>query len=85
MNLTEFQTGRDQFDRKYPLKIVFTDNTTVYGHIVKYEQYGDKATGIIFALIENIDDWSKNINEENRKRIYFDDDVIHQISFLKNY
>jgi len=85
MKFSEYQRGRDQYDRKYPLKIVFKDGKTIYGHTVVYTELGDKTTDIIFALIENIDDWCKNINEENRERIKFDDDVIEHISIFKDY
>jgi hypothetical protein len=85
MKFSKYQRGRDQYDRKYPLKIVFKDGKTVYGHTVQYTELGDKTTDIIFALIENIDDWCKNINKENRERIKFDDDVIEHISIFKDY
>jgi hypothetical protein len=85
VKFTEYSRGRDQYDRKYPLKIVFKDGKTVYGHTVVYRESGDKTTDIIFALIENIDDWCKNINKENRERIQFDDDVIEHISIFKDY
>jgi hypothetical protein len=95
MKFSDYQSRRDQYDRKYPLKIVFKrkyplkivfkEGKTVYGHTVSYMQTGDKTTNIIFAVIANIDDWCKNINEENRERIKFDDDVIDKISIFKDY
>ena len=85
MKLTDYQGGKDQYGRKYPLKIVFKEGKTVYGHFVKFSQTGDKTTNIIFAVISNINDWCKNINEENRERIKFDDDVIAKISIFKDY
>jgi hypothetical protein len=85
MKFSDYQRGRDQYGRKYPLKIVFKEGKTVFGHTVTYMETGDKTTNIIFAVISNIDDWCKNINEENRERIKFDDDVIDKISIFNEY
>jgi hypothetical protein len=86
MRFSEYQGGRDQFDRKYPLKIVFKDGKTIYGHSLSYSQTpSGKTSNIIFALIANIDDWCKNINEEERAKIIFDDDVIDEISIFDDY
>jgi hypothetical protein len=85
MKFSVYQRGRDQYDRKYPLNIVFKEAKTVYGHTVTYMETGDKTTNIIFAVISNIDDWCKNINEENRERIKFDDYVIDKISIFNEY
>ena len=85
MKFSDYQGGRDQFGRKYPLKIVFKDSKTIYGHSVAYTESGDKTTKITFALIANINDWCKNINEKERERIIFDDDVIEEVSIFKEY
>jgi hypothetical protein len=85
MKILDYQGGRDQFGRKYPIKIVFKEGKIVYGHAIKYTQSGDQTTNIIFQLISNIEDWCKNINEENREILNFDDVVIEQISVFKDY
>lgn len=85
MKISDYQGGRDQFGRKYPLKIVFKDSKTIYGHSVDYKESGDKTTNITFAVITNIDDWCKNINEKERERIKFDDNIIDEISIFKDY
>lgn len=85
MKFSDYQAGRDQFGRKYPLKIVFKEGITVYGHTITYLESGENTTNITFKLIGNIDNWCKNIDEENREIMKFDDDTIAQISIFTEY
>jgi hypothetical protein len=86
MELLEFTSpGRDQFGRKYPIKIVFKNGKVEYGHVKSFRQEADGNFDIRFLLISNINDWIKNMNEENREIIIFNDDVIDDISNFKEY
>lgn len=81
MNIIKFTSpGRDLFDRKHPIQIKFKDGNILFGHVKSSYQIGDKTTNIHFELIQNIDDWCRNIIEENREIIVFDDDAIEEIS-----
>lgn len=85
MKFSDYQSGRDQFGRKYPLKVEFKDGRVIFGHAVKYLETGDTTTNISFAIIENIEHWCKNINQESRERIKFDDVVIKEVSIFNDY
>lgn len=85
MKLSDYQAGRDQFGRKFPIKIVFNEGRTVYGHVVSYMETGDTTKNILFKLIGNLNNWCNNIKDENTEIIKFDDDVIAEISFFKDY
>ena len=92
MDLTLYSSpGRDQYDRKFPVKITFKTGEIVYGHFKSSRLHSEgiitKTINIHFLLIKNIEDWCNNINEEIEKRdvIIFDDDLIEQISNFKSY
>lgn len=86
MQLQEYTSpGRDQYARTYPVKILFKNGKVEYGHVKNFRQEDDGYFDIHFLLISNLNDWIKNLNEENREIIIFNDDVINDISNFKDY
>lgn len=86
MNLSSYTSpGRDQYNRKYPIKIVLINEKVLFGHIKSYVKKDDKSSVIHFLGIKNIDDWKSNINEENREVIILIVEEILKISIYKDY
>jgi hypothetical protein len=82
MNLTEFTSpGRDQFGRKYPIKVVLQDDRILFGHIKSFSTASDI---VFFRVIPNIDDYRNNINNEIGDTIEFNSAEIQEISVYKN-
>jgi small nuclear ribonucleoprotein (snRNP)-like protein len=82
MNLTEFKsTGRDQFGRKYPIKVVLKDGRVLFGHIKAFSTASDI---VFFRVIPNIDEYRNNINNEIGDTIEFNSTEIQEISVYKN-
>ncbi|MSP70278.1 MAG: hypothetical protein EXR20_08400 [Bacteroidetes bacterium] len=92
MDLTNYTSpGTDQYGRKFPTKIIFTNGDILYGHFASSRHHLEgeiiKTTNIHFLIIKNIEDWINNMNEEiaNREVITFNDDKIDRLSIFKSY
>ena len=92
MELIQFKSsGRDQFGRKYPVKIQFKDEKVVYGQIISFLQQPPNENGeivttnILLKVIKNIDDWVENKTEVYAERMFFDDNIIDTIMTFDSY
>lgn len=73
--------GRDQFGRKYPIKIQLKDGSVVYGHFKCHETQGDPA----FFLIEDIDAWKNNAIRKGNKVVVIKFNDIEAAENFKDY
>ena len=79
--------GRDQFDRKYPIKIELKDGKVIYGHLKSFQRKSENEyLDIIFNVIQNIEDWKTNrINERGQNKIVIDYNEISRLWIIKSY
>ena len=87
MNLSIYTSpGTDQYNRKYPLKITFTNGEEKYGNIVSYLREADGLnTNIHFLVILDFEEWKRNESEIRTERIIFDNNLIQNIELIKDY
>lgn len=87
MTFTEFfkltSSGRDQYDRKYPIEIRLNDGSEILGHsAVLDSESGD----ISFLVIESKEHWTKNPNiEMGNQKMNINVSDIQSASNFKNY
>lgn len=80
--------GRDQFDRKYPVKLTLKNGKVVYGHFKSKIENSNEITNIHFVLIEDIEAWKRNepLELNDRRNVYFENlEEIESITNVKDY
>lgn len=78
--------GRDQFDRKYPIKLQLRDGSVIYGNIKAISNFDGPRVDIL--IIESIEDWMQNVSNDiaTRQSITLNYSTeIANISIFKEY
>jgi hypothetical protein len=85
INLENLQSNeKDSFGRKIPKKISLNTGETIYGHFMMNVPLNDaeKGVGVMFKIIENLDDWILNkIKLGSENRIIFVNDILSIVTF----